>query len=73
MNMSYCRFENTYGDLLDCLEALREAGSIKALESDTNARERPFMRNLVALCRDVIEEFGDDLDSEPFQPKSFDE
>lgn len=24
MNMSYCRFENTAGDLEDCLDAMRE-------------------------------------------------
>ena len=24
-NMSYCRFENTYGDLADCVNALDES------------------------------------------------
>jgi len=26
-NMSYCRFENTYNDLVDCLTALEEEGT----------------------------------------------
>ena len=26
-NMSYCRFENTYNDMLDCLTALKEEGT----------------------------------------------
>ena len=33
-NMSYCRFENTYGDLQDCYDALIEAGSIKEVEEN---------------------------------------
>jgi hypothetical protein len=28
-NMSYCRFENTNGGVYNCLEALREAGSVE--------------------------------------------
>ncbi len=33
-NMSYCRFENTYGDLRDCYDALQDAGSVNELEKD---------------------------------------
>jgi len=57
-NMSYCRFENTYGDLKDCLEALREEGVEQILENATEY-EKPYIQKLIKLCRQVTEEFGD--------------
>jgi len=40
-NMSYCRFQNTLGDLEDCLEALRDLdGDVSDLSHDeANAAE----------------------------------
>lgn len=31
-NMSYCRFENTSGDVLDCLDALRDRNVLSESE-----------------------------------------
>jgi hypothetical protein len=31
-NMSYCRFENTFGDVLDCLDALRDRNVLSKSE-----------------------------------------
>ena len=58
--MSYCRFENTFGDLRDCQEALEEAGSIEEVEKDANEYEKRYIRKLVALCRDIAEAYGED-------------
>lgn len=55
--MSYCRFENTYGDLKDCLEALRKAGSAEELISNANEYEKRYIKKLIALCADIAEEF----------------
>ena len=46
--MSYCRFENTYRDLLDCYHNMN---------SDKSDDERAYMRRLVDVCKDIIEEY----------------
>jgi len=46
--MSYCRFENTYRDLLDCLNNMNNELS----ESETGYRE-----HLVDVCREIIDEY----------------
>lgn len=52
-NMSYCRFENTYNDLLDCLENMgSEAG---------NERDERYRIRLIKLMEesvDFINELG---------------
>ena len=47
-NMSYCRFENTYRDLLDCLDNMNEQLS----ESEAGYRER-----LVDICKEIVNEY----------------
>ena len=61
-NMSYCRFENTYRDLLDCY---------RAMDDEKSEREQDYMHRLVDVCRDIIEEYelnemsqDDDIDDE---------
>lgn len=51
-NMSYCRFENTYRDLLDCSYSINKGLS----ESEHKYRER-----LVQLCQDILDEFDPEL------------
>lgn len=54
-NMSYCRFENTYRDMIDCNEHLWDEG----LSSDEDNNRKWF----IELCREVAEQFeGEDLD-----------
>ena len=55
-NMSYCRFENTAGDLEDCYEALTDGVNFKNLSSDG---ERAGLRKLVRLARQIAEEFNE--------------
>lgn len=59
-NMSYCRFENTYDDLRDCLEALEDAGSVEAVQEEANSTERIYVKRLVELCKEINERYGDD-------------
>ena len=45
--MSYCQFENTYRDLLQCLSAMNERLS---------DREAGYRDRLVDVCKEIIEE-----------------
>lgn len=50
-NMSYCRFENTYNDLCDCLRILKEEG-FDGIESQ---RERHAAENLMKVAARYVE------------------
>ena len=63
-NMTHCRFENTYQDLKDCQEALDEAGGIEEVQAEANQYERKYVRKLVALCREIADEYGQGEDEE---------
>jgi hypothetical protein len=47
-NMSYCRFENTYRDLLDCLDNMNE---------QLSKSEAGYKESLVDVCREIIDEY----------------
>ena len=55
--MSYVRFENTYQDLQDCYEALCNESFDELSES-----EKEFALKLVRLCRDISEDFIDEVE-----------
>ena len=62
-NMSYCRYENTLGDLEDCYDALyddlmmaqtsMDAGD----EIDMSPEELCAMKELVAMCSEIARQF----------------
>ncbi len=55
-NMSYCRFENTYNDLLDCLENIEQEAE--------NMRDERYRVRLILLMKenaDLIEELNEEL------------
>jgi hypothetical protein len=56
--MSYCRFENTFEDLEDCYDALINEGGIEGLEEESSEYEKPYIKRLIELCKDISEEFG---------------
>lgn len=58
-NMNYCRFENTYGDLQDCYDALCNEGGIEGLEEEASQYEKPYIKKLIQLCKDIVEDFGE--------------
>lgn len=51
-NMSYCRFQNTLGDLRDCYDNL--------FDSDLSEEEARARRELINLCRDIAQEAEED-------------
>ena len=56
MNMSYCRFRNTSGDLNDCLDSIRQD---KKLSRDEVGFGRNMFKTFLAFCRDydIIDDF----------------
>ena len=59
-NMSYCRFENTYSDLSDCVCALNDGKEI-------SEREMYYATNMCKLCEEFIEAF------DSYEPKTEEE
>ncbi len=56
MNMSYCRFENTYKDLLDCQDHLWD---------DELSTSEHFNRiRLVKACFDILSDLSVDVDED---------
>ena len=47
--MSYCRFRNTYLDLIDCSNNLND--------KDMSFEEKMAKKNLLELCKEMIEEY----------------
>ena len=45
-NMSYCRFENTYHDLLNCLQNISE---------ETNDRDERFRKQMIDILVELVE------------------
>ena len=60
-NMSYCRFYNTYHDLVDCKNALCN-------EDISSNEEKRYAKKLIELCKEITEnfepEFIDELSTE---------
>lgn len=57
-NMSYCRFQNTAGDLRDCLQALNEEAYFHLSDDEREAADR-----IIAMCKEITENFGDLVDA----------
>ena len=56
-NMSYCRFENTYHDLIDCFNNIWEEAE--------NERDERYRKNMIRFLKerlDEIEELNEELD-----------
>ena len=49
--MSYCRFQNTYQDLKDCIESIEYRTDIK----DLPAMEKKYALKLRELCEEYLE------------------
>jgi hypothetical protein len=57
-NMSYCRFRNTYGDLLDCAHALEDANYDV---SDLSQEEQTRAWDILKLCNKMLNNAPADL------------
>lgn len=49
-NMSYCRFENTLRDLIDCADNMDE--------QDLSAYEEKARKNMIKLCVEIALDYG---------------
>ena len=56
-NMSYCRFENTFNDLIDCFDNIWEEA-----ENQRDERARKQMIRFLKERIDEIEELNEELD-----------
>lgn len=56
MNMSYCMFENTLGDLGDCVSRMEEAESLQELTEDMSEYELRAFHEMWRVCRDFLAE-----------------
>lgn len=54
-NMSYCRFENTNTDLIDCEDALAAMMESHAKDDHLTDRELKAAKQLVVTCLRIIE------------------
>ena len=75
MNMSYCRFGNTYKDLLDCQNALEDfvQNDENCISSDS---ERRYAKQLIALAKEIADNYEEsdiDRQSEMFEKEEEEE
>ena len=57
-NMGYCRFENTYKDLLDCSEHMED--------EELSEREIKYRQKMIKLCQEIAEDNSDDVEDDNF-------
>lgn len=57
-SMSYCAFENTAGDLQQLLNIVSDYNTLEdLLESCSSEYERGGVRNVINICRELVDEF----------------
>lgn len=59
MNMSYCRFENTFLALDECAEELSNH-DIEELEEKANQYEKRYIKKLIKLCKEIGDWYDDE-------------
>lgn len=55
-NMSYCRFQNTLGDLRDCYEAMEDM--------DISPDEEKAKARMIRLCQKIVADYGEQEDED---------
>ena len=55
--MSYCRFENTVNDMIDCIENMD-------ISEDATDYEKHARKMFVKLCAQVVADYGYELEEE---------
>lgn len=62
-NMSYCRFQNTLSDLLDCKTALDDYVNGADPDAISSREERFKAKRLIEVCREISDSFEEsDID-----------
>ena len=60
-NMSYCRFQNTFIDLMDCYSNMND--------DDLSISEWKARKNIINVCKVIIDEY-EELLNEEYQPET---
>ena len=55
MNMSYCRFENTVNDMIDCINNMD-------ISESASTYEKRARKTFVELCAQVAEQYREELE-----------
>ena len=66
-NMSYCRFQNTLADLLDCHHNWNESDNDP--DDELSREEAQARRDLLEVCREIVEAHegeGDEVRNEMY-------
>jgi len=60
VNMEYCKFENTYLALQDCLNELDEVGNLEDLLEceELTEVEKSYIKGIIATCEQIAEDYG---------------
>lgn len=64
-NMSYCRFQNTLQDLIDCNNNLNEMGDLETAKEKLSPVEYRALLSIIELSEDFCNFKDDDDDDEP--------
>ena len=54
-NMGYCKFQNTSGDLRDCVDSMDD--------TDLSVEEKAARKRVIKICVDVALDYGYEIDS----------
>lgn len=54
-NMAYCRFENTYRDLLDCKDHF---------DDDLSPDEMKYRKRILETCKYIVKNYAEDEEDE---------
>ena len=55
-SMSYCRFENTLGELGECIEAMEKASTLQDLTEEMSTYELQAFHMMWRACREFLAE-----------------
>ena len=66
--MSYCRFENTYRDLTDCLQALNRFGA-----NGLSDKELMHAEAMMKVCEGILNYYDEVLDEVEFRTDTVEE
>lgn len=61
MNMSYCKFENTYRAIVQCVNELEEEGGLQEFLNEASESEFHYANLLIKMCGEIVESYGDEL------------
>ncbi len=59
-NMSYCRFRNTYADLLDCYENWDDLDN----RDDVTPLELKARKLILKLCKQIVDDYYEEATNE---------